>query len=33
MSIEMFKRLEDPIIILEYAVPKDIDPASGTAED
>jgi hypothetical protein len=33
MSIEMFKRLEDPIIILEYTVHKDFDPAAGTIED
>lgn len=28
MSIEMFKRLEDPLIILEYKVPKRIDPVA-----
>jgi hypothetical protein len=33
MSLEMFRRLGDPMIILEYAVPKDNDPSSGTAED
>jgi len=33
MSIEMFKRIEDPMIILEYSVHKDSDPTTGNAED